>query len=95
MRPAATFKVSGLIGEGTTLTGYGHGWHCEWAAQEGNGNGEHCKWAAQRGRASPLTLQDIGDGLQLHLSTLLLQALLWLMSLIIMCIGELAGNEMT
>ena len=44
---------------------------------------------------SPLTLQDIGDGLQLHLSTLLLRALLWLMSLIIMDIGELAENEMT
>lgn len=35
-RPAATFKVSGLIGEGTPLTGYGHGWHCKWAAQKGS-----------------------------------------------------------
>lgn len=44
---------------------------------------------------SPLTLQDIGDGLQVQLSTFLLQSLLWLMSLIIVGIRELAENEMT
>lgn len=44
---------------------------------------------------SPLTLQDIGDGLQVQLSTFFLQSLLWLMSLIIVGIRELAENEMT
>lgn len=56
----------------------------------GTVNGQH-----RGAMPSPLTLQDMGDGLQLHLSILLLQALLWLMSLIIMGIGELAENEMT